>query len=83
MKAKLTPWFPASVKPVHVGVYLRRFSWNSADSGNYAYWNGAFWGMFVAGYESPDDAYRLKDSPTTYHNLQWRGLASDPSKAAK
>lgn len=36
-KPKLTPWFPADVKPVHVGVYEVR------GSNHMWLWNGSLW----------------------------------------
>jgi hypothetical protein len=43
MKEQLTPWFPSSIKPVHIGVYetdIDRVSWSKG----FSFWNGKCWG---------------------------------------
>lgn len=45
-KAELTPWYPAEMNPVRVGVYRTGNDWCAAqkhDCGAYAYWDGARW----------------------------------------
>lgn len=74
MSKKLTPWFPGSVKPVHVGSYEVRL-WDKwcneyASTGTYQ-WNGKYWSAYgerTAGMDRP--GWHPKD--------QWRGLAEQP-----
>ncbi|CAE6713215.1 hypothetical protein R75461_01157 [Paraburkholderia nemoris] len=42
---ELTGWFPADVKPVHVGVYHVRYPSTMPSLGKFlwARWNGEFW----------------------------------------
>lgn len=69
---KLTPWFPASVKPVRAGVYEVRMDgppW-------YRYWDGVHW---YAGHCTSELAcalphVSLEETPTE----PWRGLAEEP-----
>jgi hypothetical protein len=64
---KKTSWFKG-VEPVRKGVYQRRYSWGI----NYAYFDGAAWGM--AG-DTVQDAYRWAQSKLrTYGGKAWRGL---------
>lgn len=72
MSKKLTPWFPADVKPVRKGVYIaslfRHEKW-------YRYWDGRSWstgGPSVAGcLRNPTDDW-------VHAGLEWRGLAEQP-----
>jgi len=63
---KLTPWFPASIKPVRNGFYDTnvppdtRFS----ESAFRWYWDGTDWLLNGAGSE-----------PCVYQNRKWRGVA--------
>ena len=70
---KTTKWFPGNIKPVRVGVYLRKYphgvsrycwwdnGWGTAD-------NNPFWAKLSRGIRSE------------YQNLQWRGLAQEPKQ---
>jgi hypothetical protein len=65
---KVTDWFPASVKPVHVGVYeaepyegLRHYSW----------WCGT---MFHGCWGSPTYAEKQRQSLGGFIVNRWRGL---------
>ena len=40
---KMTPWFPAHIKPVHKGVYEVKFTAVRSISPMYATWNGRKW----------------------------------------
>lgn len=71
MRAKLTPWFPAYIKPVHIGVYKTR---GYAMLTTFAKWNGFQWYV---------DAFNMNDAqtrtaPSMIQDRQWRGLASKP-----
>ena len=71
---KLTPWFPADVKPVRPGVYQRKAPGIGDECAGYCCWTGSFWGKF-----SPfiSDAVIKSDRPTIYTDDVWRGLAED------
>jgi hypothetical protein len=43
MKKQLTPWFPSSIKPVHIGVYETEID-GVAWSKGFSFWNGKCWG---------------------------------------
>lgn len=67
---KLTPWFPASVKPVRVGVY------RVESGGWYAYWNGRKFGWRDL---TPSKAYANRNEATLCTKLaSWCGLAEKP-----
>jgi hypothetical protein len=66
----LTPWFPADVKPVRVGVYQRK----TVDL-DYSYWNGKFWQL---GATKPEWAKENRRK-TISGPQKWRGLSADPS----
>lgn len=71
-KPKLTPWFPADVKPVHVGEYEYRY-----ESGYVfrAYFDGA---KFVIHDLTEADWWGSPvDGSFSDH---WRGLANPPKK---
>lgn len=70
-KQELTPWFPADMKPVRVGMYEREYNfWTGLDARDY--WNGEKWIVCLNGFWDGSDysATSLK---------KWRGLASDPN----
>ena len=69
-KPKLTPWFPGSVKPVHVGVYQR--TWKSLP---FSFWDGRQW--LLAGYEKRD-AMGHSNIPSSAQSVPWRGLSEKP-----
>ncbi|CAJ0698065.1 hypothetical protein [Ralstonia mannitolilytica] len=75
---QLTPWFPAEVKPVHVGVY--EVEPMQLDSGFrwpiFSYWNGKLWGTACLSREDAEKwglVFKTADQ-----NRQWRGLRSKP-----
>jgi hypothetical protein len=66
---KLTPWFPAHVKPVYPGVYEVRFppgKW-------YRRWDGKRW---CVGNRNPEIAANRVLLPVD--KREWRGLAKPP-----
>ncbi len=74
-KQKLTPWFPASVKPVHVGVY--EITERLLGTG-YCYWNGYEWANMGS---SINKAYENRDwLEGAYQSKNWRGLAEQPKE---
>jgi hypothetical protein len=74
MKPKLTPWFPAEVRPAHDGVYQ---TLDPAGIVAYQHWNGSFWGFYAF---TAEDAHDGGGSPSCQQYNEWRGLAEDPAK---
>jgi hypothetical protein len=66
-----TEWFPAEIKPVHVGVYETEDSVFTDDAW-YSYWNGEKWGWYS--WKGVDDAYAKRDWDTGAPDARWRGL---------
>ena len=67
---EVTEWFPADIKPVHIGVYQVH------DVGFhenwYAYWDGV---KFRARYFTPDLAYNKRNTIEDWVVLhRWRGI---------
>lgn len=71
MKKKLTEWFPGDVKPVHVGVYIRK---GELRGRIFSRWNGKCW---VEGGLTFDEA-GSKVRESYWQFLVWRGLAVKP-----
>ena len=75
---KLTPWFPAHVKPARPGVYKKDFSLIT-DIREFQYWTGNRW---IYGADTPEDtAANLRNS--RHYGAHpgprpWRGLAEKP-----
>jgi hypothetical protein len=75
-KQKLTPWFPASVKPARDGVYEVRGT--SFDERNFRRWNGSGWGSTFG---APSVICQQDESVLYRHGEDmtgWRGLAEQP-----
>lgn len=75
-KPKLTPWFPADVKPARVGVYQKDFE---DETEEYQYWNGKRW---FYGDITPSETlqkFSREGNDTIPLARPWRGLTS-PSK---
>jgi len=70
-KQKLTPWFPADVKPVRDGVYK--------TAHGYQFWSGKFWGGWSS---TKEIAYCNRFMWSSAQQDKWCGLASDPKEAA-
>lgn len=77
MKPKETPWFPGTTKPVHIGVYKRKYYGVRVF---YCYWNGV---KFRNGADSPLDAVLSCGTISIYQDLPWRGLTKDVAKDSK
>lgn len=73
MDAKLTDWFPGSIKPVRPGVYQQMCGFGERIG--YQKWDGEYWYSreitLEAAHRAPYRAY-TQDDP-------WRGLAYDPA----
>jgi hypothetical protein len=77
MKQKLTPWFPADVKPVHVGLY-ETDCYNTCQK-SYQFWNGEYWGLQCFEEDiKPFFPERAKNK-SRYQYVCWRGLAEKPN----
>lgn len=68
-KQTLTQWFPADVKPVHVGVYEYQYGFTTFKF--IAFWDGR---NFIIADKSQSHGYRLE----CQEGDQWRGLAVKP-----
>ena len=76
---KLTPWFPAEVKPVHVGVY-EIYEHRRHERPTFKHWNGSFWGFASASIGQAQSA-DTHLGPSLVQKCNWRGLAAPPKKA--
>lgn len=72
MSKKLTDWFPADVKPVHIGVYET----NAVTHGVYQKWDGEKWCTYCPSVRSANMPANSNESE--YQNVKWRGLAVKP-----
>lgn len=72
MSEKLTPWFPASVYPVRIGVYEVE---SDNSSVGYSLWDGSYFRSICA---TVDKAESTLAHIGDYHGLIWRGLAKKP-----
>jgi len=69
--SKLTPWFPANVKPVRVGVYRVQYY----NYSGFAYWDGKQWSNLV---DSVASAYKNHDwTDGAIQQKRWRGLTQE------
>lgn len=62
----LTPWFPAGVKPVHVGVYETKRD----NCKFFSKWDGKKWLMDC---RTPERA-KAQSYGSEYQDRQWRGV---------
>ena len=62
-----TQWFPGTLKPMYVGVYVRRRT-HSIET--YNYWDGQQWHI---GDSSPQGAYLKKGKISQYQTSAWCG----------
>lgn len=69
---KLTPWFPAHVKPARRGVYERH--WGHGDL-CFALWTGKRWNT---SWSDPWIAAERSTRISGVQHLPWRGLAKEP-----
>lgn len=69
---KLTKWFPASIKPVHVGVYEIKPRLSSMPQ-LFKHWDGKKWGF--TGLNIADAKfYGDRGVYLATQNVQWRGI---------
>jgi len=72
MKDKTTPWFDGNVKPVRVGVYMRRYHRGGGmEVTLFSFWDGIHW---IMGAITPKDAmYKVQHGPAMQQFLCWCG----------
>lgn len=80
MAAKLTPWFPANVKPMRPGVYkvdtgIQILCWSHFDG---EHWNGTWGRVETAAHESGWYG-RMGNQGNSEFLKRWRGLATNPT----
>lgn len=75
MSKKLTPWFPGSVKPVHVGIYMLMDG--LGERIGYQHWNGSWWSCWTPSIEDAAIA-KFTSAHAECQNYKWRGLAEQP-----
>lgn len=63
---KLTPWYPDDVRPAHVGVYMRDYTYGNF----FSVWNGRFW---LIGDKNIKQAVKQNEM-SVFQNLPWRGF---------
>ena len=72
MKPKLTPWYPANVKPVRVGVY-RTDAYVMFGLECFQRWSGHYW----CGYSRKvEGAEAISFLTSSCQNVRWCGLAA-------
>lgn len=67
---KLTSWFPASVNPVHVGVY----EVNTLNGTLFRNWTGAHWAVASSNRSWASEF----TAASCAQECEWRGLAEKP-----
>jgi putative component of toxin-antitoxin plasmid stabilization module len=67
---KLTEWFPATVKPVHEGVYEIRIDYFGTS---YATWSKGLWTVSALSRSSAGRQQR----PSFQQNKTWRGVSKE------
>jgi len=75
MSTELTPWFPGSVKPVHIGVYETDDV--LPDDACFQHWNGTFWGLCSWSAEHAATRGQAR-GVSGFQESNWRGLAKKP-----
>ena len=73
---KLTPWFPPSIDPVHIGVYECGKPFGGPW---FRYWDG-YWRQGDAGIR---EAYDLRNNPSAFVPCLWRGLVRSGEAAER
>ncbi|WP_165973832.1 hypothetical protein [Paucimonas lemoignei] len=77
MRAKLTAWFPADLKPVYPGIYQTFDPFQNRKWFNR--WTGLEW---IYGGATPDEAAKESGKLPEINLGKWRGLASRPADQA-
>jgi len=74
---KLTPWFPAHIKPVRPGVYDTRFRDGPKLVCGYSFWTGTQWSVQWWRVET---ATARRSTDGAIQDKEWRGLTSPDSE---
>jgi hypothetical protein len=72
----VTDWFPADVKPVHVGVYEKNYRTEydiGHDKPEYQYWDGTNWYYGSRDVEETAALFK-KGNSVAFYPRQWRGV---------
>lgn len=77
MTKQLTGWFPGQIKPVHPGVYRRRFRESRSGLYVYALWANGFWRV---GDYNPNKAAAERRRSIVQDSPDWCGLANPPKE---
>lgn len=73
--AQMTPWFPASVKPVRTGVYEVQLARGPVFN-TFAFWTGDRWGAMSSVPEmASTQKYAFADWSS--QNKRWRGFTDE------
>lgn len=78
MSKTMSPWFPAQIKPIHIGVYETEdvVAW-AEGSKCFQYWSGYCWGICSSTKEFAAHPGNAKHRSLFQEN-SWRGLAKKP-----
>lgn len=68
---KLTPIFPAHIKPVRVGVYKVTGFIPEMPPSYYSYWNGKRWSVYLY---TVADAFHNRSTRSAIQNKRWQGV---------
>ena len=69
---KLSQWHLGKIKPVHVGVYERKFR---IDKQSFSFWDGKKWSV-CSGFAS---VHITRNLLSNFQNLKWRGIVRNES----
>ena len=72
MKYELSQWHDGNVKPVHIGVYERRFGRINSDIIWVSLWTGKRWNWLYP-VESKKGASKAKQV-SYFQSMKWRGI---------
>ena len=70
-ETSLTDWLEGGTRPVHAGVYQRRW-----PGGPYTCWDGRAWRQDAA----TPQAAASRETPSATAHAPWRGLATPPDR---
>ena len=73
--SKMTPWYPASVKPVRKGLYQTRMPGQTSPDG-YQKWGVRFW----CAWDNSAKIAEQSSVKSNFQNPEWRGLAAQGTK---
>lgn len=69
----LTKWYPPSIKPKRVGIYMTidQFTFEIDGKIWFQYWTGKRWKLRS---DTINGAHKLKDYESQHQHVYWRGL---------